>query len=127
MCLVQRPGNTNAETFNTIAATGRTVKTVDCDLADLDAVRTLFARALQVMQGQIHILVNCAGIQRRSPAVSFSEQDWDDVRTKRSFFLLTICYHLCIVLLLVRVLFYHVHVRAWPGSSCRNARRCAMV
>lgn len=86
MCLVQRPGNTNAETFNTIAATGRTVKTVDCDLADLDAVRTLFARALQVMQGQIHILVNCAGIQRRSPAVSFSEQDWDDVRTKRSFF-----------------------------------------
>lgn len=103
MCLVQRPGNTNSETFSTIAATGRTVKTVDCDLADLDAVRTLFARALEVMQGQIHVLVNCAGIQRRSPAVSFSEQDWDDVRTQRflSFSLLTICYHLCNVLLFV--------------------------
>ncbi|KAI0338016.1 NAD(P)-binding protein [Trametopsis cervina] len=79
VCLVQRPGSTNLETYNSIAALGRTVKTVDCDLADLAAVRTLFARALEIMDEQIHILVNCAGIQRRSPAVSFSEQDWDDV------------------------------------------------
>ncbi|KAI0763160.1 hypothetical protein BC629DRAFT_981153 [Irpex lacteus] len=81
ICLVQRPGNTNLDTYNAIVALGRTtatVKTVDCDLADLDGVRTLFARALEVMDGQIHVLVNCAGIQRRSPAVSFSEQDWDD-------------------------------------------------
>lgn len=32
------------------------------------------------MGGDIHVLVNCAGIQRRSPAVQFSERDWDDVR-----------------------------------------------
>jgi 2-deoxy-D-gluconate 3-dehydrogenase len=31
------------------------------------------------MNGQIHILVNCAGIQRRSPSLDFSENDWDDV------------------------------------------------
>ncbi|KII87775.1 hypothetical protein PLICRDRAFT_42270 [Plicaturopsis crispa FD-325 SS-3] len=31
------------------------------------------------MGGNIHVLVNCAGIQRRSPSVDFSENDWDDV------------------------------------------------
>ena len=80
LCLVQRPGNTNLETYNTIQALGGTVKVVDCDLSDLDAVRTLFQKALDAMGGEIHVLVNCAGIQRRSPAVSFSEKDWDDVR-----------------------------------------------
>lgn len=35
------------------------------------------------MGGRIHILVNCAGIQRRSPCVDFSEKDWDDVRLPR--------------------------------------------
>src|SRR5690625_4230948 len=29
--------------------------------------------------GRLDILVNNAGIQRRSPAVDFSEEDWDDV------------------------------------------------
>lgn len=33
------------------------------------------------MGGRIHILVNCAGIQRRSPCVDFLEKDWDDVRS----------------------------------------------
>ncbi|KAI0090469.1 NAD(P)-binding protein [Irpex rosettiformis] len=79
VCLVQRPGNTNTETLDAIAATGRRVRTVDCDLGELEGVRSLFGRALEVMDGEIHVLVNCAGIQRRSPAVSFSEQDWDDV------------------------------------------------
>ncbi|KAF7795690.1 hypothetical protein EIP86_006855 [Pleurotus ostreatoroseus] len=80
LCLVQRPGSTNLETYNTIQALGRTVKIVGCDISDLDSVRTLFQRALDAMGGEIHVLVNCAGIQRRSPAVSFSEKDWDDVR-----------------------------------------------
>ncbi|KAM6503437.1 hypothetical protein JOM56_000380 [Amanita muscaria] len=31
------------------------------------------------MGGQIHILVNSAGIQRRSPSLDFSEEDWDKV------------------------------------------------
>jgi 2-deoxy-D-gluconate 3-dehydrogenase len=30
------------------------------------------------MDDNIHILVNCAGIQRRHPAVAFPESDWDD-------------------------------------------------
>jgi 2-deoxy-D-gluconate 3-dehydrogenase len=45
----------------------------------MDEVRGLFKRVLDEMGGQIHIMVNCAGIQRRTPAVSFPESDWDDV------------------------------------------------
>lgn len=82
ICLVRRPNSTNDETYNAISATGRTVKTVECDLADLDAVKGLFAKALEAMGGEIHVLVNCAGIQRRSPAVQFAESDWDDVRVR---------------------------------------------
>lgn len=45
----------------------------------MEAVKGIFQTALDVMDGQIHVLVNCAGIQRRAPALQFSEQDWDDV------------------------------------------------
>ncbi|KAH9916989.1 NAD(P)-binding protein [Epithele typhae] len=79
ICLVVRPGTTQCAAVDTIAATGRTVKTVECDLSDLEGVKRVFQAALDAMGGQIHILVNCAGIQRRSPAVQFSESDWDDV------------------------------------------------
>ena len=92
ICLLRRPGSTNDETANAIAALGRTVKIVDADLANLDAVRGIFAKALDVMGGEIHILVNCAGIQRRSPAVQFPESDWDDVRLP---FLPMLCFCFC--------------------------------
>ncbi|KAG8216832.1 hypothetical protein J3R82DRAFT_7091 [Butyriboletus roseoflavus] len=64
---------------DSIRALGGSAHIVHCDLANLDAVRELFPKALEVMGGNIHVLVNCAGIQRRSPSVSFSERDWDDV------------------------------------------------
>ncbi|KAH7886897.1 hypothetical protein F5I97DRAFT_1807275 [Phlebopus sp. FC_14] len=83
VCLVQRepsPGTSpNMDTVNAIRALGANVQVVHCDLADLDAVRGLFQTALQLMGGSIHVLVNCAGIQRRSPSVDFPEKDWDDV------------------------------------------------
>lgn len=81
ICLVQRPGNRpNTDTANTIRELGGNVKVVECDLSDMEAVRGLFDRALDAMDGGgIHVLVNCAGIQRRSPSVDFPERDWDDV------------------------------------------------
>jgi len=84
ICLVQRNpvdgASPNLETYNAILALGVQAKVVHCDLADIPAVRSLFQTALDAMGGRIHILVNCAGIQRRSPCVDFSEKDWDDVR-----------------------------------------------
>ncbi|KAF8137453.1 NAD(P)-binding protein [Boletus edulis] len=83
ICLAQREppsgGQPNTATADAIRAVGGKAEIVHCDLADLNAVRELFPKALEVMGGNIHILVNCAGIQRRSPSVSFSENDWDDV------------------------------------------------
>lgn len=84
ICLVQRnPAEgvaPNLETLNSIRALGAFAEVVFCDLDDLEAVKQIFQKALDVMNGQIHILLNCAGIQRRSPSVDFSEGDWDDVR-----------------------------------------------
>ncbi|KZT70036.1 NAD(P)-binding protein [Daedalea quercina L-15889] len=81
ICLVVRPttASANHATADAIAALGRTVKAVPCDLADLESVKQVFPQALEAMGGDIHVLVNCAGIQRRSPAVQFPERDWDDV------------------------------------------------
>lgn len=87
ICLVQRQPESgappNLETYNAILALGVQVKVVHCDLSDIPAVRSLFQSALDAMGGRIHILVNCAGIQRRSPCVDFLEKDWDDVRLLR--------------------------------------------
>ncbi|KXN92132.1 2-dehydro-3-deoxy-D-gluconate 5-dehydrogenase [Leucoagaricus sp. SymC.cos] len=85
VCLVQRPpgpdGAENKDTYNTIIAAGGSATIIHCDLEDLDQVRTLFSRALEAMGGSIHVLVNCAGIQRRHPSTEFPESDWDDAST----------------------------------------------
>ena len=84
ICLVQRGPTSgvseNLETYNAILALGVQAKIVHCDLSDIPAVKMLFQNALDAMGGRIHILVNCAGTQRRSPCTDFSEKDWDDVR-----------------------------------------------
>ncbi|KAF8888528.1 hypothetical protein BD779DRAFT_1716963 [Infundibulicybe gibba] len=83
ICLIQRHpvdgAPANLETLNSIRALGATVEVVYCDLDDLQAVKEVFQKALDIMGGQIHVLVNCAGIQRRSPSVDFPESDWDQV------------------------------------------------
>jgi 2-deoxy-D-gluconate 3-dehydrogenase len=81
ICLVHRPpadGVENKGTYNRITRCGVSATILHCDLADMDQVRGLFPRALDAMGGNIHILVNCAGIQRRHPSVAFPEADWDD-------------------------------------------------
>ena len=93
ICLVQRPlapeKSPNIETLNAVRALGVSAEVVYCNLDDLQAVQQVFQKALQVMRGQIHILVNCAGIQRRSPSLDFPESDWDDV-LRQHYFNLTI-------------------------------------
>ncbi|KAI0302397.1 NAD-P-binding protein [Multifurca ochricompacta] len=83
LCLILRePTNDappNLATVNAIRDLGATALFVHCDLNNLDSVKGVFQKALNTMGGQIDILVNCAGIQRRSPSVDFSESDWDDV------------------------------------------------
>jgi len=97
ICLVARPPTegvpANTATADTIKAQCPDVRveTVHCDLSDMAAVKGLFQQALDVMGGQVHVLVNCAGIQRRAPSLDFPESDWDDVISTnlKSIFLLS--------------------------------------
>lgn len=58
----------------------RPVYGVHADLSDKTQAGRAFDQAVERMGG-LDILVNGAGIQRRCPAVEFSEKDWDDVLT----------------------------------------------
>lgn len=84
LCLVLREPHDDAPpnlcTVNAIRDLGATAESVYCNLDHLDSVRGVFQKALDAMGGRIDVLVNCAGIQRRSPSLDFSETDWDDVR-----------------------------------------------
>ena len=79
------------ETQAQVEALGARFLSVECDLLEADAAR-LNEVAGQVVEelGGLDILVNNAGIIRRTPALEFSEQDWDDVlqiNLKTLFFL----------------------------------------
>lgn len=82
VCLVQRDLS-NLSTRDHIRSLPPPASTkceiVEADLSDPQATKAVFQKALDIMGGEIHILINCAGIQRRAPAVDFAEQDWNDV------------------------------------------------
>ncbi|MBA9027420.1 SDR family oxidoreductase [Peribacillus huizhouensis] len=61
-----------------IEALGQKSVIIPCDLENQAQVKAAIPTVVKEL-GQIDILVNNAGIQRRSPSVSFSETDWDDV------------------------------------------------
>jgi len=97
ICLVQRPPGpdspSNMTTFERIRSECPSVRVevVYCDLGDMQAVKKLFAQALQCVGGQIHVLINCAGIQKRAKCVEFAEDMWDEVlqTNLKSIFLLS--------------------------------------
>jgi len=66
------------ETKNAVEATGRRFTDIRADLLDRATVRTVVSHA-EDRAGPSNILVNNAGIIRRSDALEFSENDWDDV------------------------------------------------
>ena len=52
---------------------------VKADIADRDDIRRSFSEALDLLGGNLDILVNAAGIQRRYPSEVFPENEWDEV------------------------------------------------
>ncbi len=77
------------ETAEAIRHLGRKSLGVVADLSSRDGQAQLLAKAVETF-GKIDILINNAGIIRRTPAVDFSEKDWDDVmqiNAKTVFFL----------------------------------------
>jgi len=81
----------SGKTAELIRALGRQYHAVYCDLqtTNADDLRNIVDEAAKQF-GRLDILVNNAGTIRRSPALDFSETDWDDViqvNLKSAFFL----------------------------------------
>jgi 2-deoxy-D-gluconate 3-dehydrogenase len=72
-----------------VRSLGRRVSTQVVDLSYMESIDKV-VRAAAGEFGKIDILVNNAGIIRRTPAIDYSEKDWDEVMTvnaKTVFFL----------------------------------------
>lgn len=68
----------DTKTKEIIESLGVKCEIIPCDLMQLDQVKEAIPLTIEYM-GSVDILVNSGGIQRRSPAVDFPEEDWDDV------------------------------------------------
>lgn len=66
------------ETAEKIKALGRKSIAIKADLITTEPIEGIFATTIKEFC-KVDILVNCAGIIRRAPAVDFTEKDWDDV------------------------------------------------
>ena len=64
---------------NEIGASGAKVYGVKGNLKDREDLKRSFDEAVEKLSGSLDILVNCAGIQRRSKCEDFPIEYWDDV------------------------------------------------
>jgi 2-deoxy-D-gluconate 3-dehydrogenase len=79
----------DSDTAQRVQALGRRYVGVSADLSSIAPVDDIVRAALEAC-GRIDVLVNNAGIIRRADALSFTEDDWDDVMNvnlKSAFFL----------------------------------------
>lgn len=60
-------------------AAGLKAHGLQCDLSDREHVIEGFCTALEMLGGELDVLVNAAGIQRRSKCEDFPLSDWDKV------------------------------------------------
>jgi 2-dehydro-3-deoxy-D-gluconate 5-dehydrogenase len=77
LALIQRTER-DTRTKQIIERLGRRCEIIPCDLADNEQVKAVM-KEVDERFGRLDILVNNGGIQRRSPAVQFPEEDWDEV------------------------------------------------
>jgi 2-deoxy-D-gluconate 3-dehydrogenase len=78
-----------AEAKSQVEELGRRFLALQADLISIEPVPRIIEAAVSQF-GKLDILVNDAGIIRRSPSLEYSEQDWDDViniNLKSLFFL----------------------------------------
>lgn len=66
------------KTKKRIEALGGKAKIIACDMGNQTHLKTVIPKIIEEYQ-RLDILVNSAGIQRRAPAIHFSEEDWDEV------------------------------------------------
>ena len=62
-----------------IGQTGAKVHGIQGNLGSREDTNRAFSQAIAALGGDLDILINCAGIQRRNPCAEFTLADWDDV------------------------------------------------
>ncbi|MFH0990578.1 MAG: 2-dehydro-3-deoxy-D-gluconate 5-dehydrogenase KduD [bacterium] len=71
------------DTAESIKALGRQVLTLSADLSTIEPIEEIVGKTVTTF-GKVDILINNAGIIRRTPAIDYSEQDWDAVMAVNS-------------------------------------------
>ena len=66
------------ETAKVIESMGRKALTISADLMSIERIPSIVQDTVAAF-GKIDILINNAGTIRRTPAIDFSEKDWDDI------------------------------------------------
>ncbi|WP_153723004.1 2-dehydro-3-deoxy-D-gluconate 5-dehydrogenase KduD [Sporosarcina cascadiensis] len=88
IAIIQRSSG-EPETVSRIRKLGRKCESYSFDLTNTSKIPQLL-QEIKKEFGGIDILINNAGVQRRSPSIDFTEEDWDivmQVNTKSVFFL----------------------------------------
>jgi 2-deoxy-D-gluconate 3-dehydrogenase len=88
IALVDRTGS--PETTEQVRAMGRRALNITADLSTIAPVSNIVEQTVKEF-GKVDILINNAGIIRRTPAIDFSERDWDDVMAINSKTLFFLC------------------------------------
>jgi 2-deoxy-D-gluconate 3-dehydrogenase len=71
------------ETAGVVQSFGRKYLTMAADLMSIEFIPSIVQRTIETF-GKIDILVNNAGTIRRTPAIDYSEKDWDEVMALNS-------------------------------------------
>ncbi|HBE78467.1 MAG TPA: 2-deoxy-D-gluconate 3-dehydrogenase [Firmicutes bacterium] len=66
-------------TVKELSQDGVKIHAVQGDLSDRGKLKEAFDKAVKLLGGNIDILINCAGIQRRNKCEEFTLEDWDAV------------------------------------------------
>jgi len=80
--LLQRDPSTGGPVKDRVRALERACDSYACDLGDRKQVRDIVPAICERDERCVDILVNCGGVQHRSPAVDFAEDKWDEVGFK---------------------------------------------
>lgn len=58
---------------------GLEVSAIRADVSDINQIKESYANSLETLGGELDILINSAGIQRRYPSEDFPEEEWSKV------------------------------------------------
>lgn len=77
--LLQRNPSSGGDVKDAVRALGRSCTTYECDLAQKVDFGLLINRICIDDGREVDILVNCAGVSHRSPAIDFPDERWDEI------------------------------------------------